>query len=325
MLWNLYIDDRAVDSPPPQVLDNRPATASVDLWALGCILYQMLAGEPPFTAPSDYLLIRQIEVRGSIGPAGGSPSHRATVHNRRDGVVMRLAWQAPAFSAHPYLPITPSPPLGAQELDFSYPPNFPPAAASLVGALIARHPSARLGAPSAGGYAALRAHPFFTGVAPPIDFATVGATPPPPLAPPPPFPAIDVDDRVLNSALAGHQLSAEERAQLLQSQVGSGWGGVRERVMGGRGGGGGHPLSAEGGARGGAGFANWGTWVREEKGGGPECGCVEWWQPCSIRRAPSRPRNLESARRSSGLPFPHPIPFPRFPPLSGGHPVGLVP
>jgi 3-phosphoinositide dependent protein kinase-1 len=44
-------------------LDNRPATASVDLWALGCILYQILEGEPPFTAPSDYLLFRQIEVR----------------------------------------------------------------------------------------------------------------------------------------------------------------------------------------------------------------------------------------------------------------------
>jgi hypothetical protein len=63
-------------------------------------------------------------------------------------------------------------------------------------------------------------------VAPPIDFETVGAIPPPPLAPPPPFPAIDVHDRVLNSALAGHQLSDEERAQLIQSQArGGGEGG----------------------------------------------------------------------------------------------------
>ena len=51
-------------------------------------------------------------------------------------------------------------------------------------------PDARLGAPACGGYAALKAHPFFTDdVEAPIDFASVHLSPPPPLVPPPPMPA----------------------------------------------------------------------------------------------------------------------------------------
>lgn len=44
----------------PEVLKDCPAGPEADLWAFGCIVYQMLAGEPPFRGGSDYLTFQLI-------------------------------------------------------------------------------------------------------------------------------------------------------------------------------------------------------------------------------------------------------------------------
>ena len=44
----------------PEVLDNKSATQSSDLWALGCVLYQMLTGNPPFRGETDYLIFQKV-------------------------------------------------------------------------------------------------------------------------------------------------------------------------------------------------------------------------------------------------------------------------
>jgi 3-phosphoinositide dependent protein kinase-1 len=44
----------------PEMLTNKSATANSDLWAFGCILYQMIAGLPPFRAPNEYLIFQKI-------------------------------------------------------------------------------------------------------------------------------------------------------------------------------------------------------------------------------------------------------------------------
>ncbi|KAK4786217.1 hypothetical protein SAY86_002906 [Trapa natans] len=48
---------------PPEVLNSSPATFGNDLWALGCILYQMLSGTSPFKDASEWLTFQRIIAR----------------------------------------------------------------------------------------------------------------------------------------------------------------------------------------------------------------------------------------------------------------------
>ncbi|XP_061414924.1 LOW QUALITY PROTEIN: 3-phosphoinositide-dependent protein kinase 1 [Lethenteron reissneri] len=44
----------------PELLTEKSACKSSDLWALGCIIYQLVAGLPPFRAPNEYLIFQKI-------------------------------------------------------------------------------------------------------------------------------------------------------------------------------------------------------------------------------------------------------------------------
>ncbi|GAV77802.1 Pkinase domain-containing protein [Cephalotus follicularis] len=48
---------------PPEVLNSSPATFGIDLWALGCTLYQMLLGTSPFKDASEWLIFQRIIAR----------------------------------------------------------------------------------------------------------------------------------------------------------------------------------------------------------------------------------------------------------------------
>lgn len=63
----------------PEVLNNAGISYSVDLWALGCIVYQMLTGRPPFKGASEYLTF-QLITSGSLSfPEGFPPAARDLV------------------------------------------------------------------------------------------------------------------------------------------------------------------------------------------------------------------------------------------------------
>lgn len=44
----------------PEMLKSKKAVYLSDVWALGCILFQMLTGHPPFQAPTEYLMFQKI-------------------------------------------------------------------------------------------------------------------------------------------------------------------------------------------------------------------------------------------------------------------------
>ncbi|KAG3034873.1 hypothetical protein PC128_g416 [Phytophthora cactorum] len=46
---------------PPETIDNKEATYSSDMWAFGCIAYQLLTGETPFSGGSAYLTFLRVQ------------------------------------------------------------------------------------------------------------------------------------------------------------------------------------------------------------------------------------------------------------------------
>ncbi|KAI9475657.1 MAG: 3-phosphoinositide-dependent protein kinase 1-like protein [Benjaminiella poitrasii] len=46
---------------PPELLRNDPVSKEADLWAFGCVIYQMLSGKSPFKAATDYLIFQKIK------------------------------------------------------------------------------------------------------------------------------------------------------------------------------------------------------------------------------------------------------------------------
>lgn len=44
----------------PEILKGQPSSAAADLWAFGCIIYQMVSGLPPFRGGSEYLIFQSI-------------------------------------------------------------------------------------------------------------------------------------------------------------------------------------------------------------------------------------------------------------------------
>ncbi|KAM4059304.1 kinase [Hirsutella rhossiliensis] len=59
--------------------DSRAASFASDLWAFGCIIYQLLAGRPPFKAGSEYLTFQKIVNLDYEFPQGFPPSARDLV------------------------------------------------------------------------------------------------------------------------------------------------------------------------------------------------------------------------------------------------------
>ncbi|KAL3421044.1 hypothetical protein PVAG01_07489 [Phlyctema vagabunda] len=130
----------------PELLRDKNACKASDLWAFGCIIYQLLCGRPPFKAANEYLTFQKIVALDYKFPPGFPPAAKDLIerllvldpqrrlslehiknHEFFDGVQWgRGLWKLKAPRLKPYVPPTQEPNL--IKLNGGYP--GPPAPAS---------------------------------------------------------------------------------------------------------------------------------------------------------------------------------------------------
>ncbi|UKZ92501.1 uncharacterized protein TrAFT101_007454 [Trichoderma asperellum] len=113
----------------PELLTHKNACKASDLWAFGCIIYQLLAGRPPFKAGSEYLTFQKIVnleyefPQGFPPPARDlverllvlDPARRLTIEHIKNHEFFsgqqfgRFLWRSKAPRLRPYVPPTPEP------------------------------------------------------------------------------------------------------------------------------------------------------------------------------------------------------------------------
>lgn len=70
----------------PEMLSTGKASVSSDLWALGCVVYQLFVGRPPFQGESQYLLMQSIKERHLEFPPYFPPEAKTLVDRLLDPV-----------------------------------------------------------------------------------------------------------------------------------------------------------------------------------------------------------------------------------------------
>jgi len=85
----------------PELLTDKNACKASDLWAFGCIVYQLLAGRPPFKANNEYLTFQRIVALDYQFPDGFPPTARDLVERL---LVLDPARRLPIehIQAHPF-------------------------------------------------------------------------------------------------------------------------------------------------------------------------------------------------------------------------------
>ncbi|KAG8303444.1 Serine/threonine-protein kinase 36 [Homalodisca vitripennis] len=86
----------------PELIEESPYDHNADLWSLGCIVYEMVVGVPPFTTNSILQLVRMIRYEPISWPPYLSPHCQAFLQGLlHKDPTQRLSW--PLLLHHPFL------------------------------------------------------------------------------------------------------------------------------------------------------------------------------------------------------------------------------
>jgi dipeptidyl aminopeptidase/acylaminoacyl peptidase/tRNA A-37 threonylcarbamoyl transferase component Bud32 len=77
---------------PEQAMGERALDARTDVYALGCVLYELLVGEPPFVGPTAQAIVTKVVTERPTPPSRA----RDTVNEALDDVVLRALSKVPA-------------------------------------------------------------------------------------------------------------------------------------------------------------------------------------------------------------------------------------
>ncbi|XP_046660362.1 putative 3-phosphoinositide-dependent protein kinase 2 isoform X2 [Homalodisca vitripennis] len=96
----------------PELLTDKNASFSSDLWALGCIIYQMLTGQPPFQSRSEYLIFQKIqkleyEFPDNFDPTAEDLIRKLLVLNPTERLGASDEEGYPSIRSHPFFTNTP--------------------------------------------------------------------------------------------------------------------------------------------------------------------------------------------------------------------------
>ena len=106
----------------PELVQEQPYDHNADLWALGCILFELFAGEPPFYTTNLFQLVNLITKNPVKWPSGMSPDFQDFLCGLLDkNPSTRLTW--PNILDHPFVSE-----LVIRGEDVTWPPSTPPVA-----------------------------------------------------------------------------------------------------------------------------------------------------------------------------------------------------
>ncbi|KAG7158835.1 serine/threonine-protein kinase fused-like isoform X2 [Homarus americanus] len=86
----------------PELIEEKPYDHNADLWSLGCILYELLTGKPPFCTTSIVQLIKMVRTEPVSWPQGWSENCNSFLHGLLEkDPAKRLTW--PHLLEHPWV------------------------------------------------------------------------------------------------------------------------------------------------------------------------------------------------------------------------------